>query len=57
MIYPNFTKPVLDIVLFSRKLAELVGWRGPAMVILWYFFSGVVIKTISPPFGKLTAIA
>ncbi|KAL4437929.1 hypothetical protein ABPG74_001100 [Tetrahymena malaccensis] len=57
VIYSNFTKPVLDIVLFSRKLAELVGWRGPLMVVLWYFFSGLVIKYISPPFGKLTAIA
>lgn len=25
-LYLNFTKPVLDIILFSRKLAELVGW-------------------------------
>jgi len=24
--YSNFTKPILDIVLFSRKLAELIGW-------------------------------
>jgi ATP-binding cassette subfamily D (ALD) protein 3 len=26
------------------------------MVIAWYFLSGVVIRFISPPFGKLTAI-
>jgi len=25
-LYLNVTKPVLDIWLFSRKLAELVGW-------------------------------
>ena len=25
-LYINTTKPILDIVLFSRKLAELVGW-------------------------------
>ena len=25
-LYLNTTKPILDIVLFSRKLAELVGW-------------------------------
>jgi ATP-binding cassette subfamily D (ALD) protein 3 len=24
--YTNFTKPILDIVLFSKKLAELIGW-------------------------------
>jgi ATP-binding cassette subfamily D (ALD) protein 3 len=56
MIYSNFSKPVLDIVLFSRKLAELVGFKGPLYVILWYLFSGIILRFISPPFGKLTAI-
>lgn len=27
------------------------------MVGVWYFFSGIIIKMISPPFGRLTAIA
>lgn len=56
MIYPNFSKPLLDIIMFSRKLSELVGWIGPGIVILWYFLSGFLIKVVSPPFGKLTAI-
>jgi len=55
-LYLNFTKPVLDIILFSRKLAELVGYEGPGLIFGWYFISAVVIKFISPPFGKLTAI-
>ncbi len=55
-LYLNFTKPILDIILFSRKLAELVGYEGPALVFAWYFISGVIIRFISPPFGKLTAI-
>jgi len=33
-----------------------VGWRGPIYVIVWYFFSGLFLRFISPPFGKLTAI-
>lgn len=57
MIYSNFTKPVLDIALFSKKLAELVGWKGPTIVVGWYFFSGMIIKMVSPSFGKLTAKA
>lgn len=56
MIYSNFSKPILDIILFSRKLSELVGWVGPAVVVVWYFISGLIIRFISPPFGKLTAI-
>ena len=55
MIYSNFTKPVLDIVLFSKKLSEMVGYKGPLIVILWYFFSGMFIKVVSPSFGELTA--
>jgi ATP-binding cassette subfamily D (ALD) protein 3 len=55
-LYSNFSKPLLDIVLFSKKLAELVGWEGPAMIIVWYLMSGMVIKSISPPFGKLVAM-
>lgn len=55
MIYSNFTKPVLDIVLFSKKLAEMVGYKGPLIVILWYFLSGLFIKVVSPSFGELTA--
>lgn len=43
-------------MLFSRKLAELVGIEGPLLVFAWYFISGVIIRFISPPFGKLTAI-
>jgi len=55
-LYLNFTKPVLDIILFSRKLSELVGYEGPALIFGWYFVSGVIIRFISPPFGKLTAM-
>ena len=55
-LYLNITKPILDIVMFSRKLAELVGWEGPAVTVGWYFMSGLVIRAISPPFGRLTAI-
>jgi ATP-binding cassette subfamily D (ALD) protein 3 len=55
-LYMNLTKPVLDIILFSRKLAELVGWEGPAMIFAWYGLSGVIIKTISPAFGRMTAV-
>lgn len=55
-MYLNVTKPFLDIILFSRKLAELVGWQGPIITFAWYAFSGFVIRLISPPFGRLTAV-
>lgn len=52
----NFTKPLLDIIFFTRKLAQTIGFAGPAMLIGWYFASGILMKFITPPFGKLTAI-
>lgn len=55
-LYLNVSKPVLDIILFSKKLAELVGWEGPGLVVGWYFISGLFIRYITPSFGRLTAI-
>jgi ATP-binding cassette subfamily D (ALD) protein 3 len=55
-LYLNICKPILDIILFSKKLAEVVGWEGPGMIFGWYFISGCIIRLISPAFGKLTAI-
>lgn len=55
-MYLNTAKPILDIFLFTKKLTELVGWQGPAMMVGWYGLSAFVIKLISPPFGRLTAI-
>jgi len=55
-LYLNVTKPILDIILFSTKLAELVGWEGPGIVVGWYFISGIIIRLVSPSFGRLTAM-
>lgn len=53
--FNNFTKPLLDIILFGGKLAELVGAKGPLMIACWYLFSGAIMRMVSPSFGKLTA--
>lgn len=55
-LYSNVSKPILDIVLFSKKLSVLLGWKGPGYIILWYAFTTVVLKFISPAFGRLVAI-
>lgn len=56
VIYSNITKPILDIILFSTNLAKVVSWKGPFLTYAWYIFSGCIMKIISPPVGKLTAI-
>jgi ATP-binding cassette subfamily D (ALD) protein 3 len=53
--YSNILKPLLDIYLFSRKLSENLGGRGPLSMIIWSIFCGWVIRTFSPPFGTLIA--
>ena len=55
-LYQNFSKPVLDIILFTRRLSETLGYEGPMLMIAWYVLSGFVMRYIAPPFGKLTAI-
>jgi ATP-binding cassette subfamily D (ALD) protein 3 len=55
LVYSEFSKPLLDIVLFSKKLSESVSWRGPSTMIGWYLISGFLLKTITPSFGRLTA--
>jgi ATP-binding cassette subfamily D (ALD) protein 3 len=55
-LYSNFSKPVLDIILFSRKLSQFLGYEGPMIMIGWYILSGILVRFVAPPFGKLTAI-
>jgi ATP-binding cassette subfamily D (ALD) protein 3 len=55
-LYLNFSKPCLDLILFSRKLSESIGYSSPLLMILWYVVTGIVMRYITPPFGTLTAI-
>lgn len=54
-LYSNFSKPLLDIILFSKKLSELLGWAGPATLIAWYVGSAFILKMFSPAFGVMYA--
>mgnify|MGYP003588123548 CR=1 FL=1 len=53
-LYSDFSKPFLDIILFSRKLSEIIGWKGPFLMISWYVGSGWLIKLLSPAFARMT---
>jgi len=52
----NTVKPCFDIYLFTRELSRLLGWEGPLLVIFWYLISAIVIRFVSPPFGKLVGV-
>lgn len=55
-LYMNFSKPLLDMVLFSKMLGSLVGPEGVSIPFIWYGFSVFVLRFISPSFGKLFAV-
>jgi len=55
-MYANVTKPILDIFLFGRSLAQRVGYFTVSLTFLWYILSGMILKLISPPMGLLTAL-
>jgi ATP-binding cassette subfamily D (ALD) protein 3 len=52
-VYAQISKPLLDIILFSRKLSQTIGYKSPILMTLWYLFAGVIIKKVTPNFGKL----
>lgn len=54
-LYSNISKPVIDIVLFSRRLARSLGPSGPICMILYFAVCSVILRIIQPPFGQLAA--
>lgn len=54
-LYSNIFKPTLDVVLFTKKLATVVGLQGPIMMVLYYLCSGVLMRAVMPNFAKITA--
>lgn len=55
-LYSNFSKPLLDIVLFSQKISQQLGYEAPIITLIWYLFAGLFMRYISPPFGHLIAM-
>ncbi|KYQ92710.1 ABC transporter D family protein [Tieghemostelium lacteum] len=54
-LYTTVFKPVLDLVLFTRKLVGVMGWGSPMLMFGYFLVSGTLKRLIMPPFGKLTA--
>lgn len=52
-LYSNFSKPLLDIFLFSRKISKHLGYKSPLITICWYVFAAFLMKYFSPHVGQL----
>lgn len=55
-IYSTLFKPIIDIVLFSRKVAEYGGYKGPALIVAYYGVIAFIVKVLAPNFGALAAL-
>lgn len=54
-LYTSLFKPFLDVLLFTYKLTEILGWQGPAIMYGYFAFSAVIKRIIMPGFGRMVA--
>lgn len=54
-LYTNITKPLLDMILFTKSLSDKIGFKTVSLSFVWYGMSALVLRYISPPMGLLTA--
>ncbi|CAN8077205.1 unnamed protein product [Agarophyton chilense] len=54
-IYSYTFKPLLDIVIFSRSLASIMGYRGQFALYVYFIVVGSFLRRVSPPLGRMTS--
>merc|ERR1712137_1133314 len=54
-VYGNLLKPILEVLLYSKTLASLMGGRQLMGFFMFFFIAGQFLKFIMPPFSALTA--
>eukprot|EP01119_Soliformovum_irregulare_P011257 TRINITY_DN2810_c0_g1_i1.p1 TRINITY_DN2810_c0_g1~~TRINITY_DN2810_c0_g1_i1.p1 ORF type:complete len:702 (-),score=151.29 TRINITY_DN2810_c0_g1_i1:24-2129(-) len=52
-LYTIIFKPVLDVILFTARLSHVLGFRGPIILITYYFIAATLKRFSMPSFGKL----
>ena len=52
----NLTKPLLDIILFCIKLNEILGIKGPLIVLGWYSASGLLLSLLNSPVNVMNRV-
>ncbi|RHZ53037.1 hypothetical protein Glove_452g5 [Diversispora epigaea] len=54
-LYSNLAKPILDVFIYFLQLARNVGGESLFAISLIVHLSSVVLRTLTPPFGKMAA--
>ncbi|KAM0791110.1 hypothetical protein ACM66B_004399 [Microbotryomycetes sp. NB124-2] len=55
-LYSNISKPTLDLILFNVQLGRSIGTRGSIGLFVSYVATAVLLRKVTPAFGKLAAI-
>ena len=55
-IYANVLKPIVDLLLFTIKLANTMEVLGPLGIYSWFGVASFISAMVIPPYGKLAAI-
>ncbi|XP_056112951.1 ATP-binding cassette sub-family D member 3b isoform X1 [Rhinichthys klamathensis goyatoka] len=53
-LYSNVSKPLLDILIYICKLNTAIGTLGPACMLSYLLFSGLILTRLRRPIGKMT---
>ena len=55
-LYSNLSKPLLDIIIYARKLSGSIGAQGPVSMLGYLAFSGVFLTWLRRPTGRYTIL-
>ena len=51
-LFSRTFKPLLDVILSTKRMSESMGYKGLTILYSYFFFSGHVIRFFSPPFSN-----
>ncbi|KAF9347817.1 hypothetical protein BGX34_002860 [Mortierella sp. NVP85] len=54
-LYSNLAKPILDVIIYNVQLSKSVGGEGLFGVSALLHASALVLRALTPPFGKMVA--
>jgi len=55
-LYSNLSKPILDIIIYARKLSGSIGMQGPSSMLGYLAFSGFFLTWLRRPTGRYTIL-
>lgn len=55
-LYSNISKPLLDIIIYARKLTGSIGVQGPVSMLGYLAFSGFFLTWLRRPTGRYTIL-